>query len=144
MSSESPITRNRAAWNKSSEEYQSLHSEQLSKDPMAWGVWAVPEQTLGVLGDVSGKDILEFGCGGAQWSIALARLGARAVGIDLSEGQLAHARGAGWPWVWVLESSWDSRPLRSAQYRPPVGDLGPASTTGRVRNRSIFGPIAVS
>jgi ubiquinone/menaquinone biosynthesis C-methylase UbiE len=45
-----------------------------------------------VLGDVTGKDILELGCGAAQWSIALATLGARPVGIDLSERQLEHAR----------------------------------------------------
>ena len=62
MAFESPIERNRAAWNKSSDEYQNLHTGQLSKNPTAWGVWAVPEQTLDVLGDVSGKDVLEFGC----------------------------------------------------------------------------------
>ena len=37
------------------------------------------------------SDILEFGCGAAQWSIALAGLGARPVGLDLSERQLGHA-----------------------------------------------------
>ena len=91
MASESPINRNRAAWNKTAAEYQLLHAEQLSKNPTAWGVWAVPEQMLGILGDVAGKDVLEFGCGGAQWSLALAGLGARVVGMDLSEGQLASA-----------------------------------------------------
>ena len=35
-----------------------------------------------------GRDILELGCGAAQWSIALARAGARPVGLDLSEGGL--------------------------------------------------------
>jgi len=38
--------------------------------------------------------VLELGCGGAQWSIALTRLGARCVGLDNSERQLAHARRA--------------------------------------------------
>jgi SAM-dependent methyltransferase len=47
-----------------------------------------------VLGDVSGKDMLELGCGAAQWSIALAGLGARPVGLDLSRRQLEHAREA--------------------------------------------------
>ncbi len=47
-----------------------------------------------MLGDVSGKDVLELGCGAAQWSIALAGLGARPVGLDLSRRQLAHAREA--------------------------------------------------
>jgi ubiquinone/menaquinone biosynthesis C-methylase UbiE len=36
--------------------------------------------------------VLELGCGGGQWSIALARRGARALGLDLSIRQLAHAR----------------------------------------------------
>ena len=47
-----------------------------------------------MLGDVSGKDVLELGCGAAQWSIALAGLGARPVGLDLSRRQLEHARKA--------------------------------------------------
>ncbi len=59
---------------------------------MAWGVWQIPEKELGVLGDVRGRDILELGCGAAQWSIALAKAGANPVGLDISENQLAHAR----------------------------------------------------
>jgi SAM-dependent methyltransferase len=55
-------------------------------------VWHVPETELRVLGDVDGLDVLEFGCGAAQWSIALAKLGARPVGLDLSPRQLEHAR----------------------------------------------------
>jgi SAM-dependent methyltransferase len=57
-------------------------------------VWHVPEAELRVLGDVKGLDVLELGCGGAQWSIALAKLGARPVGLDLSPRQLDHARRA--------------------------------------------------
>ena len=59
---------------------------------MAWGVWQIPEAELHVLGDVDGRDILELGCGAAQWSIALAQAGARPVGLDLSDRQLEHAR----------------------------------------------------
>jgi SAM-dependent methyltransferase len=33
-----------------------------------------------------------MGCGGSQWSTALARRGANAVGLDLSERQLTHSR----------------------------------------------------
>jgi ubiquinone/menaquinone biosynthesis C-methylase UbiE len=54
-------------------------------------VWSVPERDLQVLGDVRDKDVLELGCGAAQWSILLARRGARPVGLDVSERQLAHA-----------------------------------------------------
>jgi SAM-dependent methyltransferase len=84
---------NRASWNADSDEYQARHGEQLaSSTGLAWGTYQVPESELRVLGDVVGKDILELGCGAAQWSIALAKLGSRPVGIDLSERQLEHAR----------------------------------------------------
>jgi SAM-dependent methyltransferase len=60
---------------------------------MKWGVWGLPETELEVLGDVRGKDILELGCGAAQWSIELARLGARPIGMDQSVQQLGYAAG---------------------------------------------------
>ena len=43
---------------------------------------------------MAGLDVLELGCGAAQWSIALAGRGARVTGLDLSEEQLRHARAA--------------------------------------------------
>jgi SAM-dependent methyltransferase len=42
--------------------------------------------------DVAGKDAIELGCGTAYVSAWLARRGARVVGIDNSEAQLASAR----------------------------------------------------
>ena len=92
MDTPDPTPRNRRWWNRTSDAYQSEHGEQLAREPMAWGVWSVPESELRVLGDVSDRDVLEYGCGGAGWSIALAEIGARVVGIDLSERQLSHAR----------------------------------------------------
>jgi SAM-dependent methyltransferase len=89
-----PASGNRGAWNDWSDEYQAEHGAQLGRTPLAWGVWSIPESQLRVLGDVHGKDILELGCGAAQWSIALSGLGARPVGLDLSDRQLMHARDA--------------------------------------------------
>ena len=83
---------NREAWNSDSDAYQHRHASDLGRRPMAWGVWRIPESELNVLGDVRGRDILEYGCGAAQWSIALANEGARSVGVDLSDRQLVHAR----------------------------------------------------
>ena len=84
---------NQASWDAEADDYQTRHGGQLADSSgLAWGVTQIPESELGVLGDVAGKDILEIGCGAAQWSIALAGLGARPVGIDLSERQLEHAR----------------------------------------------------
>jgi SAM-dependent methyltransferase len=86
-------SRNRELWDARSAAYQAEHGSQLADSgDAAWGVWQVPEARLGVLGDVNGLDVLELGCGAAQWSIALQRLGARVTGLDLSARQLEHAR----------------------------------------------------
>jgi len=82
---------NRAFWDGYSAEYQSLHQEALGGEP-AWGLWRTPDAQLGVLGDVTGLDVLELGCGGAQFALQLAARGARVTGLDNSEAQLAHAR----------------------------------------------------
>jgi 2-polyprenyl-3-methyl-5-hydroxy-6-metoxy-1,4-benzoquinol methylase len=87
------VRRNRDAWNAEADAYQARNAATLAAGGgMAWGVWHIPESRLGVLGEVAGRTILELGCGGAQWSVALARAGARVIGLDLSERQLAHAR----------------------------------------------------
>jgi ubiquinone/menaquinone biosynthesis C-methylase UbiE len=87
---------NRALWNDYSEKYQRMNAPQIREQAfsgdIAWGVWGIPESELNVLGDVAGKDVLELGCGGAQWSLALARREARPVGLDLSDRQLDYAR----------------------------------------------------
>jgi len=81
---------NRAFWDADADAYQKAHAEQL-RTPKAWGVWSIPESELGVLGDTRGLDVLELGCGAAQWAVALADEGARAVGLDQSRAQLRHA-----------------------------------------------------
>lgn len=85
--------RNRRAWDGYSDEYQREHGDQLkASGGDAWGVWQIPESELQVLGDVAGKDVLELGCGAAQWAITLRRRDARVTGLDLSQRQLEHAR----------------------------------------------------
>jgi SAM-dependent methyltransferase len=82
---------NRAFWDRHSDSYQDTHREHIGRPDPRWGMWQLPESELRVLGDVAGQDILELGCGAAQWSILLAGLGARPVGVDNSERQLEHA-----------------------------------------------------
>jgi len=85
--------RNRASWNSWSDDYQAKHGGQLRESGgLGWGTAQIPEADLQILGEVAGRDILELGCGAAQWSIALALRGARPVGLDFSERQLEHAR----------------------------------------------------
>ena len=63
-----------------------------AKEEYTWGLWAVPESELGVLGDVAGLDVVELGCGTAYCSARLARAGARVVGVDPTPAQLETAR----------------------------------------------------
>ena len=97
MSSSDELTpharRNREFWDRQSEEYQERNAAFIEQG-MAWGLWQIPEAELGVLGDVSGLDVLELGCGAAEWSRALLRAGARPVGLDNSAARLEYARAA--------------------------------------------------
>jgi SAM-dependent methyltransferase len=119
--------RNRDFWNAESDAYQALHGAQLAEHGAAWGIWQVPEDDLHVLGDVRGRDVIELGCGAAQWSIALARRGARPVGVDLSETQLAHAAalmaeaGVAFP---LVHASAEAVPLPDASFDIAFCDHG--------------------
>jgi SAM-dependent methyltransferase len=88
------LRHNKEFWDADAADYQAAHGGYLSEFPLAWGGFRRPESELQVLGDVAGKDLLELGCGGGQWSVALESLGARPVGLDLSREQLRHARSA--------------------------------------------------
>lgn len=80
----------RKQWNLVSASYQARH--QIQTKDVHYGPWAPTEHSLRLLGDVSGKQVLEIGCGGGQSCIALAKQGAHAVGIDISDEQIAFAR----------------------------------------------------
>ncbi|MBL7499349.1 methyltransferase domain-containing protein [Frankia sp. CNm7] len=90
------VRTNRERWNEISDDYQRFNAPRIRGQAftgaIAWGLWELPESELNILGDVAGLDVLEMGCGGSQWSTALARRGANPVGIDLSERQLLHSR----------------------------------------------------
>jgi ubiquinone/menaquinone biosynthesis C-methylase UbiE len=87
------VRRNREFWDADAADYQAAHGNDLTERPLAWGAYRAPESDLQILGAVTGKDVLELGCGGAQWSIALRAIGTRCVGLDFSSPQLQHARG---------------------------------------------------
>lgn len=57
-----------------------------------YGPGSPNEDSLNLIGNVKGKNVLEIGCGGAQCGIAFAKKGANVVGIDLSETQLGYAQ----------------------------------------------------
>ena len=51
------------------------------------------QSVLRAAGEVSGRDVLDVGCGDGRYAITLARLGARVVGLDPSGPALEVARG---------------------------------------------------
>lgn len=81
---------NAAAWDRHSAAYQQGAS--LPTDVAHYGPDIATEAELRLLGDLKGKRVLELGCGGAQCSIAFAKHGAVALGVDFSAEQLAFAK----------------------------------------------------
>jgi SAM-dependent methyltransferase len=118
--------RNRAFWDRESEQYHERNAAFIAAG-RAWGLWQIPEDELGVLGEVAGRDVLELGCGAAEWSRALARAGARVTGLDNSEARLAHARLAveqeGVD-VRLVHASAESIPLADASFDVVLADWG--------------------
>ncbi|MCI4361671.1 MAG: class I SAM-dependent methyltransferase [Thermoplasmata archaeon] len=91
--SDSHVRVNRKFWESGSDEYDRRHRKALSgRHAPTWGLWRIPETSLRLLGPLRGKDVLEFGCGAARWSIQLARQGARPVALDASRSQLRKAQ----------------------------------------------------
>ena len=87
------LTRNRASWTKANAEYTDARAEQSwAQEEIRWGMSDVPEAEVGALGDVTGKDVIELGCGTAYFGAWLARRGARVTGVDITPAQLETAR----------------------------------------------------
>ena len=87
------VTRNRAQWDEWAREYEAAGRSNWAREEPVWGIWGVPESQVRMFpDDVAGLDVIELGCGTAYVSAWLARRGAKPVGIDNSEAQLATAR----------------------------------------------------
>lgn len=109
-------------WNDYSDEYQQRHDPLIGRAPKLWGMFAVPDASIGALGDTRGLDVLELGCGGGQWTASLEAEGARVVGLDISEAQLASARTrTGAP---LVQASAEQVPLRGASFDVVFCDHG--------------------
>ena len=83
---------NQAAWNAKAAEHVEPGRRNWGAGEIHWGIWHIPETKVNALGDVAGLDVVELGCGTGYVSAWLARRGARPIGVDLSQGQLATAR----------------------------------------------------
>ena len=80
----------KSGWDEMSDGYR--RDAVISTVDVHYGPLIPGEKELRLLGDVRGKRVLELACGGAQNSIALARWGAGVTAVDMSSGQLGHAR----------------------------------------------------
>jgi SAM-dependent methyltransferase len=86
-------TTNERWWDDYASAYLMSHDAQLPIDTPTWSLWMLPEAKLGVLGDFVDRDVVELGSGAAQFSISLARNGARCTALDISAEQLQIADG---------------------------------------------------
>ncbi len=75
---------NRSGYDRWSEIYDTAVNSTVAVDDMAFPPWWA---------DVTGKDVLEIGCGTGRHTVRLARQGNRVTALDLSPGMLAVARG---------------------------------------------------
>jgi ubiquinone/menaquinone biosynthesis C-methylase UbiE len=76
-------------WEEASSSYQ-----QETRIPIGihYGPGAPFDNELKLLENLKGKKVLEIGCGGAQCGIAMAKQGAKVIGIDVSDKQLKFAK----------------------------------------------------
>ena len=87
------VRRNRAMWDEWAKRFVAAGERAWTDNHPTWGIWSVPESEVRMFPDeIAGKDVIELGCGTAYVSSWLARRGAKVVGIDNSQEQLATAR----------------------------------------------------
>lgn len=125
---EDSVARNVQSWTKANADYTDARAGHAwARAAVGWGLWGIPESDVGALGDVSGLDVVELGCGTAYFSARLARLGARPVGVDPTPAQLATARrlqaetGIEFP---LVEAPGEAVPLPDASFDLAVSEYG--------------------
>ena len=122
------VPRNIANWTKANAEYTDASAERSwAKEEVSWGIWGIPEAEVRVLGDVSGLDVVELGCGTAYLSAQLVKQGARPVGVDPTPAQLETARrlqaetGLEFP---LVEAAGEDVPLPDGAFDLAVSEYG--------------------
>jgi SAM-dependent methyltransferase len=127
----SEIAVNRALWAVMNERFTDAAAEEMwARGEMVWGLFAVPESDLRVLGDVRDLDVAELACGTAYFSAWLVRAGARVVAVDLSGEQLGTARGLQaqlGPVFPLIQADAERVPLRSERFDLILSEHGVAA-----------------
>ena len=85
---------NREGWTRANKEYTDARArEAWAQNEITWGKWSLPESEVRALPEVTGKEIVELGCGTGYFGAWLKRLGAsRVVGVDVTPAQLETAQ----------------------------------------------------
>jgi SAM-dependent methyltransferase len=122
---------NRRWWDADAAQYHIAHAEFLGVDsPDGEFVWCpegMHEGDWHLLGDVTGKRILEIGCGSAPCSRWLAAQGARPVGLDLSRGMLERGLAAmarGGPRVPLVQAGAEALPFADESFDAACSSFG--------------------
>lgn len=93
MTQPEDLKHNRDLWDLVNDQFSGADGLALWRSPsIVWGLFATPEAQVRALGDVTGLDVVELGCGTAHVSAWLARRGTRVVAVDQSRAQLDSAR----------------------------------------------------
>lgn len=98
---------NRGWWDAAAGEYLAEHGDFLGRSRLVWGPEGLEEAEARLLGDLTGRDVLEVGAGASACSQWVAGQGARATATDLSFGMLTSGR----PWGRVAVVQADARRL---------------------------------
>jgi SAM-dependent methyltransferase len=124
------VARTREMWNADAPDWVELGRRGWASSSPAWGAWRIPEEEVRILPDVNGLDVVDLGCGTGFWCAWLARMGARPVGLDVSEAQLETARrfqrehGLEFP---LLHANAESPPLPDASVDLVFSEYGAAT-----------------
>lgn len=125
------VALNRALWGVLNERFTDAAAlDMWSRTEVVWGLFAVRERLLGVLGDVHGLNVLELASGTGYFSAWLTAAGANAVALDVSAEQLATARGLQrrvGPAFPLVQADAERVPLRSGHFDLLVSEHGAAA-----------------
>jgi len=137
------VRASRAWWDAEAAAYAAEHGAFLGDGrpgaDLVWGPEGLTEAELGLLGDVSGRVVLEVGAGGAQGSRWLAAQGARPVALDVSHAMLAHSRGFS-PAVPLVQADAGALPFADASFDLACSAYGAVPFVADVG--AVFGEVA--
>lgn len=122
------LARNQRSWGRSAPEYREPGRRNWAGEPR-WGIWGIPEEDVGLLPELDGKDTIELGCGTGYVSAWIARRGGRPVGIDPTWEQLESANrfqdefGLTFP---LICAPAEAVPLKDASFDVAISEYGAA------------------